>query len=246
MYILWDMGYLCSTLLLINYSFPWGEGKAVKIKPMLVRLQSAIGRDDLIGQMVLLPEPKKPFSQKDHKAESVSLIVGYDASPNSHTALDIAFWIAHQTRLATNVKVTVQAVYVVENNYSSQYPGVLSFAKPLPTLECPVSEVSHSLTPVLTPGKLRGINSCLQENPTNDLQQADIILWQARSLAEEWEGSFKSHLRFGCVGTELTKVVESEAADVLFLGCKSVNHPIIQTLGANFPCGVLGIPNRFD
>lgn len=246
LYILWDIGYLCSTLLLIYCSFPWGEGKAVKIKPMLVRLQSAIGRDDLMSQMVLLPEPKELFSGNIQEEKSVSLIVGYDASPNSHTALDIAFWMAHQTRLATNIEVTVQAVYVVENNYSGQYANVLSFAKTVPTLECPVSEVAKFVTPVLTPAKFPEINPHLPENPVTHLQQADRILWQARSLAEEWQGSFKSHLRFGCVATELKKVVDSEAADVLFLGCKSVNHPIIQTLGANFPCAVLGIPSRLD
>jgi nucleotide-binding universal stress UspA family protein len=246
LYILWDIGYLCSTLLLIYYSFPWGEGKAVKIKPMLVRLQSATGRDDLIGQMVLLPEPKTPFCVNITEAKSVNLIVGYDASPNSHTALDIAFWMAHQTRLATNIEVTVQAVYVVENNHSSQYANVLSFAKTVPTLECPVSEVSQFATPVLTPVKFPEIKPRLHTNPVTHLQQADKILWQARSLAEEWQGSFKSHLRFGCVATELKKVVESEAADVLFLGCKSVNHPMIRTLGSNFPCAVLGIPSRLD
>ncbi|MHC5829772.1 MAG: universal stress protein, partial [Nostoc sp.] len=46
--------------------------------------------------------------------------------------------------------------------------------------------------------------------------------------------------------TELKKVVQSEAADILFLGCKSVNHPMIEALGSNFPCAVLGIPTSID
>ncbi|MEH2177903.1 universal stress protein [Nostoc sp.] len=205
---------------------------------MLARLQSATGRDDLIEQMVLLPEPKKPFSKQLLKAKAVNLIVAYDASPKSHTALDIAFWIAHQTRLATNAEVTVQAVYVLKDNQSIQYPNILSFPQQQPSLECQVSEVSKSVTQVLTQPKL--------QTAIAPLQQADIILWQARSLAEEWQGSFKSHLRFGSIATELNKVVESEAADILFLGCNSVNHPMIKALGSNFPCAVLGIPSSID
>lgn len=210
----------------------------MQIKPMLARLQSATGRDDLIEQMVLLPEPKKPFSQKPQSSKAINLIVAYDASPKSHTALDIAFWIAHQTRLATNAEVTVQAVYVIEDNQSSQYPNILTFPQQQPSLECEVSLVSKSVTQVLTQPKL--------QTAITPLQQADIILWQARSLAEEWQGSFKSHLRFGSIAIELNKVVESEAADILFLGCNSVNHPMIEALGSNFPCAVLGIPSCIE
>lgn len=209
----------------------------MQIKPMLARLQSATGRDDLIEQMVLLPEPKKPFSKKPQQAKAINLIVAYDASPKSHTALDIAFWIAHQTRLATNAEVTVQAVYVLEDNSKSQYSNVLSLPIQQPPFECQINEIS-STTQVLTQPQLQTV--------VTPLQQADIILWQARSLAEEWQGCFKSHLRFGCISTELNKVVESEAADILFLGCNSVNHPMIEALGSNFPCAVLGIPSCID
>ncbi|AUB37560.1 Rossmann-like alpha/beta/alpha sandwich fold [Nostoc flagelliforme CCNUN1] len=205
---------------------------------MLARLQSATGRDDLIEQMVLLPEPKKPFSKKPQQVKAVNLIVAYDASPNSHTALDIAFWIAHQTRLATNAEVTVQAVYVLEDNSKSQYPNVLSLPIQQAPFEYQICEISKSATQVLTQPQLQTV--------VTPLQQADIILWQARSLAEEWQGCFKSHLRFGCISTELKKVVESEAADILFLGCNSVNHPMIEALGSNFPCAVLGIPSCID
>ncbi|MDZ8108426.1 MAG: universal stress protein [Nostoc sp. DedQUE12a] len=205
---------------------------------MLARLQSAIGRDDLIEQMVLLPEPKNQFSQQCAAANSVNLIVAYDASPNSHTALDLAFWIAHQTRLATNTEVTVQAVYVLEDNESSHYPNILNFPIQQPSLECQISEISKSPTLVLTQPKFH--------TAITPLQEADRILWQARSLAEEWQGCFKSHLRFGCVSTELKKVVELEAADILFVGCKSVNHPMIEALDSDFPCAVLGIPSCID
>lgn len=212
---------------------------------MLVRLQSAIGRDDLIEQMVLL-SPKTSCTEKAQPAKSINLIVGYNSSPNSHTALDIAFWIAHQTRLATNVQVIVQAVYVVENNQKSQYLDVFHSEMHEPSLACPVNYASKSTTSVLSQPQLTSNVLSVETKLADTLTQADRILWQARSLAEEWQGSFKAHLRFGCVAEELQKVVKLEAADILFLGCKSINHPIIQTLDSDFPCVVLGIPNSIN
>ena len=209
---------------------------------MLVRLQSAIGRDDLIEQMVLL-SPKTSCTEKAQPAKSVNLIVGYNSSPNSHTALDIAFWIAHQTRLATNVQVIVQAVYVVEDNQKSQYLDAFHSEMYEPSLTCPVNYTSKSITSVLSEPKLTSNALSLETKLVDTLTQADRILWQARTLGEEWQGSFKAHLRFGCVAEELQKVVKLEAADILFLGCQSRNHPIIQTLDSNLPCVVLGIPN---
>ncbi|MBD2494191.1 universal stress protein [Nostoc sp. FACHB-280] len=213
---------------------------------MLVRLQSAIGRDDLVEQMVLIPEPKSSNLTNSPIAKAINLIVGYDASPHSHTALDIAFWIAHQTRLATNQQVIVQAVYVVEQNQSEKSLDKVNWADYLTPCECGVSNMSQSATSVLTQPKIKGIAQPLQAQTITHLEQADKILWQARSLAEEWQGSFKSHLRFGNVATELTKVVKLEAADVLLLGCKSINHKMIQALGFKFPCAILGVPNGID
>ncbi|MEA5619074.1 universal stress protein [Cronbergia sp. UHCC 0137] len=205
---------------------------------MLARLQSAIGRDDLVEKMVLLPEPKRLFSQK-YQEQSVKIVVGYDDTPESHTALDIAFWIAYQTRLATNTQVKVHVVYVVEEKPINQYSDKFTFVHQQPQLECPVSDLSKSVTLVLTQPKLTTISP-------NYLTQTNRIFSQANILAEEWESSCKSHLQFGSICTELQKVVELESADILFLGCQSSNHPMIKKLGSNFPCAVLGIPSCMD
>lgn len=77
----------------------------MNLKPILVRLQNAIGRDDLIEQMVLISTPETPVWKQGQPEKSVNLIVGYNSSPNSHTALDIALLIAHQTRLADRKSV---------------------------------------------------------------------------------------------------------------------------------------------
>lgn len=179
----------------------------MNIKSMLVRLEGALDRNDLMEQMVLLPEPASAASKWAKSTTSVNLVVGYNASPSSQTALDLTMWIAHQTRLATQKQVTVQVVYVVDEYQNTN---------------CCANFTSHVY------------------------ERADRILWQAGCLAEEWRSSFKAHLRVGDVATELRSVVESEAATVLFLGCNRITHPIIQKLGSNFPCSVLGIPQELS
>nr|WP_308418366.1 universal stress protein [Nostoc sp. CENA543] len=215
----------------------------MNIKPMLARLQSAMGRDDIIEQILLLPEPKPAFPEQASINRTINLIVGYDASPSSHTALDIAFWIAHQTRLAANQEVVVQAVYVVEDGYREAKYHPLKLNSKLPNFASSASEISKSHTSILIHPTARETVSNVQQKTLNTIQEADRILWQARSLAEEWQGSFKSHLRFGNLSQELKTVVEIESADILFLGCKSIYHPLIQQISPNFPCAVVGIPN---
>lgn len=218
---------------------------------MLARLESALGRNDLIEQMVLLPEPAASPSDSDSK-KSVNLVVGYSSSPRSQTALDLALWMAHQTRIATSAQVTVQVVYVLDDSQTSEYSDLFNLTAS--SLECSEATSSRSAiarfapplpkwlaaSPRLTSGDLQ----CFKTNssPATALDRADRILWQARCLAEEWRGSFTAHLRFGSVAAELRKVVKEEAATVLFLGCKSANHAIIRQLGDDFPCAVLGIP----
>lgn len=189
---------------------------------MLTRLEIAMDRYDLIEQMVLRPEPKLAASKKVKSATSVNFIVGYSGSPKSQTALDITLWMAHQTRLATSKEVTVQVVYVVDDNQSNNFESASR----------KTSRESSYLEAVLC--------------QNNQFEQADKLLWQARCLADEWRGLFKAHLRFGSVGAELRKVVESEAATLLFLGCNSVSHPLVRELGSHFPCSVLGIPSMLN
>jgi nucleotide-binding universal stress UspA family protein len=170
-------------------------------------------------------------------------------------------WIAHQTRLATQKQVTVQVVYVVEPNQNNKYPNVSKVgdvnSASSPRLHEELLKASLSskpATPVLAKPKpqmlavVKEKKSSKKNRPkttvsqTDIFDQADRILWQARCLAEEWRGAFKAHLRFGDVATELKAVVDAEDATLLFLGCNSVNHQLVQQLGSHFPCSVLGIP----
>ncbi len=175
------------------------------IRPMLVRLQGALNRYDLIEKMVLLPGLATKPSGWEQTLKETHLVVGYNSSPCSQTALDLTLWIAHKTRLVTCNPVTVQVVYVVENHFHNS-----------------------------------------QNMKLADIEQADRILWQARSLAEEWRDALKTHLRFGNVATELRAVAQAEAASVLLLGCCSNHHPLVRQLGSDFPCPVLGIPDQVN
>ncbi len=237
----------------------------MNIKPILVRLEGAMDRNDLIEQMVLLPEPASAASKWAKSTKCINLVVGYNASPKSQTALDLTMWIAHQTRLATQKEVTVQVVYVVDEKSIHSCPNAFHSAhinhsaiSSLP-LGVPQEAASQtSATSVVTQPKRPTLavaqetksakKRCSQviSNQSDKFEQADHILWQARCLAQEWRGSFKAHLRFGDVASELRNVVESEAATLLFLGCNSITHPLIQKLDSNLPCSVLGIPTDLN
>ncbi len=238
---------------IIRHPFPSREA-TVNIKPMLERLQSAMGRNDLIEQMVLLPGAASATA----KNKSVNLIVGYNRSPSSQTALDVTLWIAHQTRLATQKQVTVQVVYVVDEGrqYGNDF-GLEAYTRSTSIDQMPlqlVAAASRSATLPTQSGQALAATRTTLIDPSylsavfydDRFEQADQILWQARSLAKEWGEYCKAHLRFGCVAAELKKVVESEAATLLFLGCNSVSHPVVQELGADFPCSVLGIPTTLN
>lgn len=198
---------------------------------MLVRLQDALERNDLSEKMVLLPGAASIHPDATNSKEAINLVVGYNSSPNSQTALDLTLWIAHQTRLVTRKPVTVKVVYVLE-----QTP--LSFVGSTLTQQRPLSLLPSTCTTALEPWVFND-----RFGQTDSFEQASRIFKQACYLADEWGGNLKTHLRCGSVSCELREFVEVEAADMLFLGCSSVNHPIVQKLGPDFPCPVLGIPN---
>jgi nucleotide-binding universal stress UspA family protein len=247
------------------------EVKAVQIKPILARLQSALGRTDLIQQMVLLPQSAKA-ARKAEVRQTVKLVVGYNGSPNSQTALDMTLWIAHQTRMVTQKQVVVHVVYVLDSGaiapYSQQIAAPSGYsllpassifksvsassdaAKANDTREGKRSQPSISIAnqadhPILsTSQQLLEVDYMASDSqPLTSLDHADYVLWQARCLAEEWRGSLEAHLRFGAVATELRAVLEAEAADLLLLGCNTTTHAIVQQLSIRPPCPILGIPS---
>lgn len=231
----------------------------MNIKPMLVRFQSAVGRDDLVEQMILLPGRKSSVSPTTKSEDSLTFVVGYNGSPSSHTALDITLLMAHQTSLATNKQVSVKIVYVIDNEGNSKLKHFTSnYTITSNSCKFSTASVLKSVTPELAKPKIQALamsegQTTTKSRPvpttcsrTSIFEKADQILWQARYLVEEWGDDFIAHLRIGCLAEELTNVVESEAADLLFLGCHSAKHPLVHKLGAKFPCPVLGIPDSIN
>lgn len=234
----------------------------MNIKSMLVRLEDAMTHTDLIEQMVLIPEPALKASKEYSCNKSVNLVVAYNASDKSQAALDLTLLIAHQTRLATQKEVTIQLVYVIEEPNVKNIDLFKSADVGLPAIQqiyrqsVETSRAGKSAISVLTKPQSQQLEASYfktsgNSHPTKatavqyeSLEKAACILKQAQSLAEEWRGNFKAHLRFGDIARELKAVVESELATVLFLGCNSANHPLVQKCGANFPCSVLGVPHE--
>jgi hypothetical protein len=226
----------------------------VNILLMLTRLEHALGRSNLAEQIVLIPQTN--FSKK--RSQAISLVVGYNGSPRSQSALDLTLWIAHQTRLATGVQVMVQVVYVVNMETacavkslvtSEIMPSPRKVSQDSPGVHAPIQEIATvgvdnfdaegwSPNPLLVRQAIATTHYCQNDQ----FEQADQILWQARHMAEEWRGSLKTHLRFGQVAQELRQVTQAESASVLVLGCTSAEHPLVRQLGTTFPCPVLGIP----
>jgi len=207
----------------------------MKVKSMLMRLQTALQVENLSEQMLLIsgePMLLPPTAASAQKPKGTTIVIGYNDSPNSRTALDFALWMAHQTRLASRTQVIVHVVYVLNQEVSLGVPSRSSGAGTA-TLTRPASRTGvREITPAVSLDKL--------------LEEGDRILWQARSLGEQWRGSLEAHLCFGDVATELCRIVEAESADILFVGCSSDRHALIQQFTPRFPCPVLGIPTELE
>ncbi len=213
---------------------------------MLVRLQNTIGRNDLLDQMILIPEPLIDDHASSHKEQkSVNLVVGYNGSANSQTALDMTLWIAHQTRLVTTLPVNVQIIYVVENHqYSPEHFAPRVNHSPVNHQGTIGREISHQETVAVLDFPANSSYGDSQiSTQISSYPQAEKILSQAQCLVAEWQGNSQTHLKFGNVATELKQVLINQSASLLFLGCSSKNHWIVKSLGES-PCAVLGIPKN--
>jgi nucleotide-binding universal stress UspA family protein len=246
----------------------------MNIKSMLLRLQSALGQDNLSEQMLLYPG-----SDSNRQAEETgNFVIGYNGSPNSQTALDFILWMAHQTRLATQKQVIVHVVYVIDCYNSLSAPSLASSAGSgassdsqshqglnlltlpatcqLPSSEkfgfqCDTNSLAQSQQSQTGAHAQRSGGPQVLERPSASslatmLEQVDRILWQARCLSDEWRGSVEAHLRFGAVATELQEVVKAQAADLLFVGCSDIGHALVQQLAPCLSCPILGIPTELE
>lgn len=238
----------------------------MNIRPMLVRLEGALECSNIAERMILIAKPT--LNQLD--SGPLNLVVGYDSSPRSQIALDVALWIAYQTRLATSSEVMVQVVYVMESETqvqtstldllhqqesaggipsslpdSRQLRGIMDVRQRHRSAQgFDEARLTMPIAPNLESDALSGQTTAVKTPPTQAEQfaQADRILWQARCLADEWRGSLKTHLRWGQVATELRQVVEEEAGTLLVVGCETAEADLVKALGADFPCPVIGIP----
>ena len=218
---------------------------------MLARLQMTLDRTDLTERLILSePQTHSPQSAALQiptlqstglsVEQGYTLVVGYSGSLRSQAALDLTLCLAHQTRLATGKPVTVQVVYVVEEEAEAPLyaPAALVSA-----VSEPVGRRNRTRTSVLAMPVSRKTVTQEAHDRASQFEQADRILWQARCLADEWRGSLKTHLRFGSVAEQLVQVVEAEKASLLILGCESCRLPLIhQIVRQNLSCTVLGIP----
>lgn len=219
----------------------------MKIKSMLMRLQNALGQKKLGEQMLLF---RGATATQHQSNDTANFVIGYSGSPNSQTALDFIFWMAHQTRLATRKQVIVHVVYVVDC-FKASTPSTGSIATGASARQS--SAIASSCGTTSLKRQHSSATTSVMESPAaaaeslaNLLEQADRVLWQARCLSDEWRGSLEAHLRFGGLATELREVVAATNADLLFVGCTDADHALVQQLMPDLSCPILGIPTELE
>jgi hypothetical protein len=210
----------------------------MNIKATLARLGSSLDGDNVSRSLLLLPGRDSTLSNStDETSESINLVVGYSDSEKSQAALDLTLLIAYQTRLATRKQVIVQAVYVVDSIHPIQ--------KKVRSQSTTHRDRNQSIssTATLLQQRRQTVN-CVDARAAQiqSFDEADRVLWQARSFAMEWRGSLNTHLRFGNPALELSKVVQQEQASLMIVGCHSIEHPLVQQLEGYCDCPVIGIP----
>ncbi len=215
----------------------------MNIKATLARLGSALDGDNISRSLLLLPgRDSTPNSPKNETSDSINLVVGYSDSENSQAALDLTLLIAYQTRLATRKRVVVQAVYVVDSIHPIR-KKTRSHSGNNRDLN-PSSEYISSTATLLQQRRLTVNCVDARAAQIQCFDEADQVLWQARSFAMEWRGSLNTHLRFGNPAIELNKVALQEQASLIVVGCHSLAHPLLQQLESCCNSPVIGIPKR--
>jgi hypothetical protein len=224
----------------------------MNIKATLARLGSTMADSRTAHDLLLLPEPRMSvLDQATEASDTINIVVGYNGSPKSQAALELTLVMAYQTRLATRKRVIVQTVYVLEGIYHPQKP-FLSTAAGHAVSSRRSSDWGTATATVSEPRTDKSALALSRRHTVNCVdvraaqlqyfEEADQVLWQARTFATEWRGSLNTHLRFGSAAVELSRVAQQENASILIVGCHSSEHTLVQQLKDGCPCPVLGIP----
>lgn len=229
------------------------DGRAARDLLLLPGLNLNVTDSDELGRIDANPVESGTINSDTINSDTINIVVGYSGSQNSQVALDLTLLIAYQTRLATRKQVIVQTVYVLEGIYQTQkhvfsapishsHPGASRRNGELGAATATLSERRTDKS-ALAQGRRHTVN-CVDARAAQlqCFEDADQVLWQARTFATEWRGSLNTHLRFGSAAAELSNVAQQEQADLLIVGCRSAEHPLIEQLKISTCCPVIGIP----
>jgi hypothetical protein len=218
----------------------------MNIKTTLARLENSLGENESRPPLLLSGQPAHLNPASDEVSDSFNIVLGYSNSTQSQAALDLTLLIAYQTRLATRKRVIVQAVYVVEGIHPiSATVRAHSAHRDVAKMSVVQGTRSRSGSSTQLYSRRQTVN-CVDARAAQIqcFEEADQVLWQARSFAMEWRGSLNTHLRFGSPAIELSKVAQQEQASLLIVGCDSPEHPLIAQLKQYCECPVMGISKR--